>query len=299
MITKEQKFVSLSNDLLFKETLTHYDNKDKLIYFLSCFTDFSKDFLENSNLVVQYESIFTKTKLNDKSYRGDVVIKFANFRINLECYSSFNEASFNKSTSYIMRVFSTQVDRGINSNYLESIIQLNFIDDVNYSFDPNIISVYGLTNLNNIQDRKLADKFVIKYFRLDKARIAPYNESDKALLWLKFIGAKSHKERALIAKGDELLMELNNWIDEYVNDERTKELFGKWAEQIEKDKAIQKSEQKGFKKGAKKEKIAIAKNLIKLDTPLENIHLATGLTIEEIKKLTKLSNEKLEENLKN
>ena len=33
-------------------------------------------------------------------------------------------------------------------------------------------------------------------------------------------------------------MELNNEIDEYVNDERTKELFGKWAEQIEKDKAI-------------------------------------------------------------
>ena len=179
MNTKQNTFVSLSNDLLFKETFTHPDNRDKLIYFLSSFTDFSIDFLSNVNLVIQYESVLSKTKLNDKAYRGDVVIKFANFRINLECYSSFNEASFNKSTSYIMRIFSTQKDRGKNNNYLESIIQLNFVDNVDYDFDPNIISVYGITNLNNREDRKLADKFVIKYFRLDRERRTPYNKSDK------------------------------------------------------------------------------------------------------------------------
>ncbi len=285
MNTKQNTFVSLSNDLLFKETFTHPDNRDKLIYFLSSFTDFSIDFLSNVNLVIQYESVLSKTKLNDKAYRGDVVIKFANFRINLECYSSFNEASFNKSTSYIMRIFSTQKDRGKNNNYLESIIQLNFVDNVDYDFDPNIISVYGITNLNNREDRKLADKFVIKYFRLDKARKASYNKSDKTLLWLKFIGAKSEEEREEIAEGDEMLMELNNWIDEYVNDKRTQEIFGKWAEEIAEDKGLKKGRRLGFKQGAKNKALEIAKNLIKLNTPIENIHLATGLTIEEIKAL--------------
>ena len=265
----EKKFVSLSNDLLFKEALTHTDNRDKLIYFLSCFTDFKKEYLESVNLIVQYESIFTKTKLNDKAYRGDVVIKFANFRINLECYSTFNEQSFNKSTSYIMRIFSTQKDRGKKSNYLESIIQLNFIDKVNYSFDPNIISTYGLVNLSNIEDKKLSDKFIIKYFRLDKARMLDYNKDDKVLLWLKFIGAESNEERSKIAEGDDALMALNEWIDEYVNDLHTQEVFGKWAEEIAEEKKA----------------TEIAQNLCKLNYPLENISKATGISLEELKKI--------------
>ena len=277
MITDEKEFLSLSNDLLFKETLTHEDNRDKLIYFLSCFTDFTREYLEDVNLIVQYESVLTKTKVQDTAYRGDVVIKFANYRINLECYSNFNEASFNKSTSYIMRIFSTQRDRGKKNNYLESIIQLNFVDDVKYSFDPSIISSYGLTNLNNIEDRKLADKFIIKYYRLDKAREATYNESDKGLRWLKFIGARTREEREKVAKGDEALMELNTWIDEYVNDERTKEIFGKWAEEI--------AEEKGYDKGILQEKRDIAKNLLNMNISKKDISKATGLSLEEIAKL--------------
>ncbi len=277
MITKEREFLSLSNDLLFKETLTHKDNRDKLKYFLSCFTDFSSEYLDKVNLIVQYESVLTKTKVKDIAYRGDVIIKFDNYRINLECYSSFNESSFNKSTSYIMRIFSTQRDRGKNSKYLESIVQLNFVDDVKYSFDSNIISSYGLVNLNNIEDRKLADKFIIKYYRLDKAREATYNEGDKTLRWLKFIAAKTREERENIAKGDEALMELNTWCEEYVNDERTKEIFGKWAEEI--------AEEKGYDKGSLEKTLDIAKNLLKLNVSKKDISKATGLSLNEIKKL--------------
>ena len=53
MITKEREFLSLSNDLLFKETLTHKDNRDKLKYFLSCFTDFSSEYLDN-NIILEF-----------------------------------------------------------------------------------------------------------------------------------------------------------------------------------------------------------------------------------------------------
>ena len=74
-----------------------------------------------------------------------------------------------------------------------------------------------------------------------------------------------------------MLMELNDWIDKYIKDEHTKEVYGKWAEKIEKDKLIE--------QGIELRNYEIAKNLLKLNTPLENIHLATGLTIEEIKEL--------------
>ena len=283
MNTKDNLFISLSDDLLFKETFSHPSNRKFLIYFLSCFTDFSFDFLSNVDINVKYESIFTKTKIDDKSYRGDVIITFSNYIINLECYSRFNEASFNKSSSYIMRIFSTQLDIG-NNNYdiLESIIQLNFVDNVSKEFPNKLNFNYGIVNLEDIEDKRLADKFVMKYFRLDKARSAPYNKRDKTLLWLKFIGAKSSKEREEIAKGDEMLMELNDWIDKYIKDEHTKEVYGKWAEKIEKDKLIE----QGLEQGIEQRNYEIAKQMLNDGLNPKAIKKYTNLSDADLKKLS-------------
>ncbi len=290
MQTENKIFMSLSNDLLFKETFTNIDNRKYLIYFLSCFTDFSYEYLSQVKMVVKYESILNKTKYFDKAYRGDVVIEFANYKINLECYSSFNEASFKKSATYVMRIFSTQTSREKNSyNIYESVIQLNFIDNVVKSFPNELEFTYKLLNAKTYEDTVLSDAFVIKCFRLDKARELQYNLDNKKLLWLKFIGAKSAEERKEIAKGDELLMELDNWIEKYVNDKETQEIFGKWAEKIAEDKGIEKGIAKGIEKGRiegkQEEKLITAKKMLELNISPENIEFATGLSLEEIEEL--------------
>ncbi len=100
-----------------------------------------------------------------------------------------------------------------------------------------------------------------------------YNKDDKVLLWLKFIGAESNEERSKIAEGDDALMALNEGIDEYVNDLHTQEVFGKWAEEIAEEK------------GEEKKATEIAKNFCKLNYPLEDISKATGIPLEELKKL--------------
>ena len=74
MIIETQLPTSLANDLLFKEVLTHPDNRDKLIYFLATLTNLTEDYLKSNLKKVLYENIFLKTKINDKAYRGDVVI---------------------------------------------------------------------------------------------------------------------------------------------------------------------------------------------------------------------------------
>ena len=45
--------------------------------------------------------------------------------------------------------------------------------------------------------------------------------------WLRFIAARSYEEREAIAEGDEMFMEFNEWIDNYVNDDVTKEALAK------------------------------------------------------------------------
>ena len=78
---------SLTNDLLFKETFGHPNNKEYLIYFLAAFTPFSEKYLEEVEMRVIYESILLKTKVTDKSLRGDILVEFGRFKVNLECYN--------------------------------------------------------------------------------------------------------------------------------------------------------------------------------------------------------------------
>jgi len=283
MILEKEK-VHMSSDLLFKEILCHEDNREKLIHFLKLITDIDEKNIR-SNLSVQYESVLKKTKLNEKAYRADIIIKFDNYVINLESYSYFNESSFRKSTNYIMRIYSTLSKPGIESDHLQSVIQINLIDNVKMKFDPSIISEYYIINGNNIDYRKISDEFKIKYYRIDKAKKVPYNELDEEIRWIRFLGAQSSEERRKISEGDELLMELNDWVEKFVNDEEIKEYYGKWAEEIalEKGKEIGKNE--GKKEGKKESKKEIAKRMKEENLSIELISKITDLSDEEIKNL--------------
>ncbi len=100
-------------------------------------------------------------------------------------------------------------------------------------------------------------------------------------------------------------MELNEWVEEYVNDERTKRIFGEWAEKLALDKGIKQGFEKGIeqgfekgieqglekgieqgtKEGKKQEKINIAKNLLTMNFEVDKIVLITGLSVEEVEAL--------------
>ena len=201
----------------------------------------------SKNLVVKYESIQDKTRIKDKSFRSDVDIRFDNYYINLEGYSNFDNNSLAKSTSYIMRIFSTQLDRGKKYNNLDSMIQINIIENDETGIFKEFINEYYIINSKDIKNRILPNKFMIKYYNIDKIKEGKYNEDSDEERWIKFIAAKSREERSKIAKGDKLLINMDNWVEEYVNDARTKRLFGEWGENI----ALEKGYRKGKKEIAK------------------------------------------------
>ena len=74
---------------------------------------------------------------------------------------------------------------------------------------------------------------------------------------------------------------LNNWIDEYINDEKTKKLFGEWGEYI----ALNKGIKKGKKEGAIENNLKIAKKLKEMNYEVEEIIKITELSKEEIENL--------------
>ena len=122
----------------------------------------------------------------------------------------------------------------------------------------------------------LENSFCVKIVQIDKARELGYTNNilDK---WLKFIAANGSSERDSVAKGDVLLMELNEWIKKYVADDETQEELNKWDIEI--------ATNKGIEQGKAEEKIEIAKKLLAKNSSIEEIMELTELSEKEIMQL--------------
>ena len=101
---------------------------------------------------------------------------------------------------------------------------------------------------------------------------------------MKMIYAKSKEERLEIAKGSEILMDLAQVMEEFVNDKdvlKFKSLAGK-NEEI----ARRNGRREGREEGRKEERVTrsmeIAKNLLNLKIDISTIMKSTGLSKQEI-----------------
>ena len=285
--------------------MTNPNNKDILIYFLETFTNLPKKIISD-NLEVKQEEPLNKNLFYNKGMIGDIIVKFNKYIINIEMYSVFNKESITKSICYSMRIFANQLEIGDNYNKLASFIQINIIDKVNTKFNDNFKSEYVLTDLNNYQNNILADKYILKCYRIDKVKNDTYN-NDKEMRWIRFIGAKSREERENIAEGDKLLMKANEWIEKYGLDDETVEFFAKWRRKIYQDEyrkeAIREGKKEGKKIGIKEgikegkkegikegKKEGIKEGKIEIAKTMKN----EGYSIDDICKITKLSKEEIE-----
>lgn len=102
--------------------------------------------------------------------------------------------------------------------------------------------------------------------------------------WLRFIAAKSYEERVAIAEGDEMFVEFNEWIDNYVNDDITKEALAKWNKEIEENKHVKIAREQGMEQKA----IEIAKRMLESNVTIQDIAKYTGLSEEDIKEFSVL-----------
>ena len=73
-----------------------------------------------------------------------------------------------------------------------------------------------------------------------------------------------------------MFMEFNEWIDNYVNDDVTKEALAKWNKEIEENKHVKIAREQGMEQKA----IEIAKAMLESNVKIEDISKFTSLSIE-------------------
>ena len=266
---------TLMHDLIFKETFANPDNRRQLEKLLELILEYPEGYLKNK-LDVHYESPLKKENVRKKSVRGDIIAEFDDTTINIEAFTNFNLNSLDKSLYYVMRIQANKLEIGDGYHKLGKIIQINFVEKSALDLEDEIITNFYLTSERNLKVKILKEKLCVKIVQIDKARELGYTNNELER-WLKFIAAKNSDERAEVAKGDELLVKLNKWIQEYVADDKMQEELNKWDLEI--------AEGKGYEQGIEQNKKEIAKKMLDSHVPIKDISKYTNLSLKEIKGL--------------
>ncbi len=254
-------FVPLTDDLLFKETFGKEENRRFLEDILECYNGYQKGYLKNK-LDVKYEAVLDKIDYFNKAVRSDLLVKYDNTITDIEMYKVYNEETELKSDYYVMRIYTSELQIGEAYNTLSKTTQINFISEDRIGISEDIKYTKEI-NRNITQD----------YILLDNVGNKPYNGDKRFIKYLKFIGANSYEERCLIAEGDKILMDLNEWLDFYYNsDTNLKYLDDRYW-----DKRIYGLE-------GKKE---VAQNMLRHGDNVKYISEVTGLSKEQLQKLEK------------
>ena len=262
------KFYTCRNDRAFKEVFLNPNNSDLLKALLEFILKIKIDKLE----IKKTELLSGNVNIKDK--RVDAIVHTGNKKIEIEINSQNKDYLHTRSTAYICNIYHSNASVGDTYNEDTDIIQVNLTWGLGRNNDE--MKIYKIMNEKG--------ELYVKNFIIYEINMDYYDK-----IWY----SKNEDE---IKKNQYMIMldldkkELKNMpkdkiVDKYitnvtiVNDDPE---FQKYMSEEEDKKKIQNS----LLSEAKEEGISqVAKNLLSMNMPIEDISKATGLTIKELKEL--------------
>lgn len=275
------KIVPLSFDLMFKYIFGTNDNKKFTSDLLESLLDLEpgafKDIEILNSVKLDRETILSKR------FELDVLVRLPDGNeINLDMQRIYDENAEIKNTLYIFSKFSNFLKSGEKYDKLSKIFQVAFVKDNPLHDTDEIIKRYGIINYNNPNDIILENHFKIIIVDVDKEENIPYTKLNKRFeLWRKLIGAETKEEMLEIAKVDSIFKEAVDTMTEFSSNDYVQDYTGK--DRLIRSQ-IDSAKKEGIEEGIEQGKIEIAKSLIGR-LPIEEISIATGLSIDTINSL--------------
>ena len=281
-----ETFYTCRNDRAFKEVFLNPNNSDLLKALLEFILKIKIDELE----IKKTELLSGNVNIKDK--RVDAIVHTGNKKIEIEINSQNKDYLHTRSTAYICNIYQSNANVGDTYNENTDIIQVNLTWGLGRNNDE--MKIYKIMNEKG--------ELYVKNFIIYEINMDYYDK-----IWYS-------KNKEEIKKNQYMIMldldkkELENMpkdkiVDKYItnvtivnNDPE----FQKYMSEEEDKRKIQNSllsEAKeegytsgindGISKGENKKSIEIAKNMLNKNMSIEDISDITGLSIEEINKLTK------------
>ena len=289
-----RRYIPITYDKIFKKVFGDPNNTDKLAYLLS--TLFKIPFEDLKDNIEIIESEKRVNKVNEKMSKSDIVlnIKFSSFgKVNLEMNVGFYKEVIVRNLGYNINLLSSSLKVGKDYSDIKPVIQINFNT---YDIDKNSQKILDLFTLKNDNNYELTNILQIYHINIDKwykcwynGDIERYSEEDQKLIRCLALLKITNNEDFTKCIGetdmeDEIKKDFVDTMDELCSDEEIERYYGSEEDLVR--ISGEKIKIKEAKEEGKEEKsIEIARNLLKQGLSIQDISLATGLSIDEIENL--------------
>ena len=278
--TKENKPVlNLKNDIVFKAFFSRKGNEKFLIDFLESLLETKIESIE-----IREEVNLEQLKNEEKSGRLDLQAKLGDGTIvNIELQMRNEHNIEERTTYYSSKVISRETKRGTDYKDINQVIMINILGYEMFGFDEYISKTAIV--LDKPRDYEVLRGIQWYFIELPKFRRLHPDMNEEINQWLLFID--NWKEGVKMAGKENKIFERArkemNYLTGDAAVQRLAELREKW--EMDRVSAINYATRNGEQKGAKKEKIEIAKKMLKKGMSIGEIIELTNLSEEEIKKI--------------
>lgn len=197
-----------------------------------------------------------------------------------------------KSIYYLCDLHSSQPSKGVRRyDKLARTYQVTFCSYTVFPERPEYVNSFSLRH--DEDNELLSDAIHVVYVELSKLHetmeksVDDMTDLDKWAVFFQYASDPIYRETVNeVIASKEVLQMAGNLLMSISQDERERAVFrSRRMYQTDLQSNLATAEDRGERKGRTAEKIEIARNLLKINLPLEQITMATGLTREEVKNL--------------
>ena len=191
---------------------------------------------------------------------------------------------------YFSKIYGMQVEKGKDYKEAKRVVIISIID-YKYELTKELKQMETIWNLREKLNPKLilTDKIKIRIIELKKVQEEyKRDKTNKKAQWMLFINNPNDKEVQELVEKNEEIKEATIEVEKMSEDEKMQRLAFLREKAILDEKDIYRAGiDKGEKNGRLEEKIEIAKELLKIGIPIDQIVQATKLSKEKIEKISK------------
>ena len=274
------KLLSVKLDLVFKLIFGDQRNTDILASFLASILDIPEEEYEHITIV----DPFVKADYpGDKYGILDLKIHTKNGQvIHTEIQVDPIHEIDERTLYYQSKMVTEQLGSGQNYSLLKKVVSIIITDYAHLSESGRYHHQFRYRTEDGVELTALAEINTLELTKLPR-------ETDKTELWnwMRFIKTDDEEEMKMLATRSPQLKKAVGVLKELSADERTR-LLAEAQEKARRDEAsrVNWARQEGREEGKREQAIKIARKLLKLNRPIDEILEATGLTLKEIEGLS-------------
>ena len=281
-----ETFYTCRNDRTFKEVFLNPNNSDLLKALLEFILKIKIDKLE----IKKTELLSGNVNIKDK--RVDAIVHTGNKKIEIEINSQNKDYLHTRSTAYICNIYQSNANVGDTYNEDTDIIQVNLTWGLGRNNDE--MKIYKIMNEKG---ELYVKNFIIYEINMDYYDKIWYSKNEEEIKKNQYMimldldkkELKNMPKDKIVDKyiTNVTIVNDNPEFQKYMSEEEDKRKIQNSLLSEAKENGYTSGINDGISKGENKKSIEIAKNMLKKNMSIEDISDITGLSIEEINKLTK------------